>query len=265
MSDEEIKPNDGLPQDPTGEEILPKEKPKETPPAEDDSGVVKDDAGVEYVPKKAFDARIGKLTAEKKENAEAAELLKSIDSDPDIRQQFIEKYGLNKVPTKIDDLGKSKYQSTWAPYVNKQSKESQGAMREFEQALGPEIEQLVQRKLDKQQEAFEKEIVPLRTAFGEQHLEKFLGKVPEAKPYLPKIQKLMARNPNLSLEQAYGASAGSDMFKKGKDAQLKEVETRKIKLSKTPISKSGDGKQIKGSGKMNFDEGIRAALDQHRE
>ena len=121
---------------------------------------------------------------------------------------------------------------------------------------------MIQTEVNAAKQGFESQMTPLKQAIGDNALKDFIGKVPNAVNYLPQMHKLMGDNPKLSITAAYGASAVDDLFQKGKDAQLKESQDRQIKLSKTPITKEADGKQVKGSGKMSIEDGIRAAMNE---
>lgn len=258
MADEEIKSEEGAgatPEDIEAAKVAEEEKASKE--AEDE--VFKDAEGNEFVPRKAFDARVGKLTARAKENAEAAELLKAINDDPAVRKEFLSQYGQ---PEK-KEVTKEGYVSSWGPYVDGLPKESQDAMRKFEQGIGPDIKHMIQTEANKVRAEYDSKLQSIQEVIGEQELDKFVKAVPDAKSYLPQIHRLMADNEKLTVSQAYGAAASGDLFKKGMAAQKKESQDLKTKLLKTPVAKVGGGAQVKGSGKMSIDEGIQAAIDQH--
>ena len=234
---------------------VPKDNEGTTPASEGDEKepeVVKDESGNEFVPKKAFEARIARLTAQKNEGAKATEVLQMLRDNPDVRQQFIEELRGNQ---KRQEDPASKRSSAVSEYVSTLAEADRPAVRSFVKAIGSEIQDYVDGSLKSLKQELVESMSPLRRAIGEGAVEKFFSKIPEAAAYKEQIRDLLNDNPKLTLEQAFKVSAYDDRAKQSRVSVTKSLH---------PITKDGGGKATKVQYK-NVQEAAAAAYDSLKE
>ena len=216
---------------------------------------VKGEDGTEYVPRKAFEARIAKLTAQKHESADAASFLETIKNDPAARQQFVDALGVGK-PDGADQSGPTG-PNTWDSWLQKHPPEYQSHYREMAQALAPEFESFVEKFVG---DSIEKAISPLRRWVGDTEVTNFSQKVKNFGEFRPAVQGLMEKHPNLYIEQAYKLASYDSVFGRGRKVGQQTTQQRKVKIGGLP-PRGGPGGAPTGSGPMDLDAAVSKALD----
>ena len=231
---------------------------------EDDIETIKNDEGEEFVPKKAFLARVAKLTSQRHEEtdkaseaqsqaAKTSQLLNEIRSNPETRRQFAEAVA----PEAPKAPRENKFQTYMATVPQNQRESVQG----LSTAIISEVASFISDKLD----GMTKQIEPLRTALGKSAVDQFYATVKDAKQYEDKIADMMETGRAKNIADAYTLASHGDQFSKGKAVGGKDANLRNQKLGKTPVTGPGTStsKSLR-SGSMSLDDGIDDALKQKR-
>lgn len=215
-----------------------------------DIPTVKGEDGVEYIPKDAFDKRVGKLVGQRND---MRDFLEGIKSDPQQQQEFLEAIGAApKQPPKSEPI-RTELDEFLDPYP----KETQSFLRKYTSSFMPEIERFVNEKI-------EATMNPVRRYIGKTEIESFSGKVNDFQKYEEGITKRMSANSKLTLDEAYKLESYDDRFNQGKKSAGAKNQQKTDKQTRTPITgKTISGANTKRDGKMSIEDGITNAIAQH--
>lgn len=192
---------------------------------------VKDDEGNEYIPRKAFEARIAKLTAQKHDAV--GQLLEAVNSSPEAKQKILEALGVSGSADseQADDTGAPE-NSPFLQYLEKSvSKEYHDHYKGMADALYAEI-------TPRMQKMYMDALKPVLSYIGKQQVDNFEKSVPDYGKYAPKIQEMVASGRAKTLQDAYILASHDDKIKGVGASAVKSEKARVQKLASSPIRKS---------------------------
>lgn len=214
-----------------GQEAVEGQEVSEEAPEGDTEETVKDENGDEFVPRKAFEARIAKLTAQK-HNA-ISEFLTAAQTDPTVKAQLQEALGITPAATEAKDDGPD---PDVAPLMNFLEKNVSPEHREHYTQFGDALATTLSAKFERM---VEQRLNPMVQYIGKQEVSAFIRKYPDAKAILPKLQQMVtgeharARN----LEDAYTLATAKDRIKGAGASALNAEKARVQKIAGNPINK----------------------------
>lgn len=218
--------------------------------------------GKKFIPKEAFDKRLAKMAAQKNAAKEEAVngLLTELDSNPEFKQQFLERLGINPKEESGAEEAEADQASPFYQWVEQrlgQNPEYKALYTEMGQALASETQAWTQSYVKEQ---VQKAIAPIMRHIGETEVSSFSKQVKDFDRYKPAINKLMAEKPGLSLRDAYKLASYDDVIK-GRGASVTNKNQNKLK--NTPMTgKVGSNAKV-GSSKTAYgsiDEALRESF-----
>lgn len=216
---------------------------------------IKDEDGNEYIPRKAFEARLAKLTAQKHDTGNARDVvLEALRSDPTFKKEFMD--SLNIGGESAASSEESNEPSPFETFVAPLPKEHQAFYRGFAGAMASEVESYFKSQLD----AFKKEMIdPIKAHIGQEKLNNFAKSNKDFGKYQAKVAELMDSGRAKNVEDAFILASHADRIKQVHNAGAKEEQDRRQKLARAPIAGRGmsGGNQTRGNSKM----GLREALE----
>lgn len=222
---------------------------------DDDIEVVEKD-GSKFIPMKAFESRIAKLTAQKNE---ATSLLESIKNDPEARKEF-----LASLPKEESEVPNETKESTedaealvpWTNFISKLPPEHQSHYNEFVRALAPQFMSAVKQMIKEAN-------APFIQYVGKSEMTSFKSKVgAEFDKYKPQLAEKMRQHPTLSIEEAFELVSAKDRFNAGRMKGVKEVTTQKTKQNNPSISQGQANGQRSNKVYNDRSEAIRDAASE---
>jgi hypothetical protein len=212
---------------------------------------IKDEEGNEYIPRKAFEARIAKLTQQKHDARQ--QVLESLRSDPTFKKEFME--SLNLGDNRAESSEDTDEPTPFEKFVSPLPQEHQSFYRNMAGAIAQEFEGYLEGVLDK----FKQEhISPIMGWIGEEKVKTFSAANKDYAKYQSKIYDIMKNGRAKSIEDAYVLASYEDKMKGAQNVGAKGEAERRDKLTRTPISKSSAGGMATRNGKPF---GLREALE----
>lgn len=192
---------------------------------------VKDEEGNEFIPRKAFEARLAKLTAQKHDAA--SQVLEAIKSDPETRGQVLEALGID--PEVLSAPAKTGPQepTVFEDFLSKNVAPEQHA---FHKQYADSVFQTMLPHFEKM---LEERMKPVLSHIGKQEVNSFASKHPDYNKYAGKIRELIMSGRAKTPEDAYRIVTWDDKVRGAGAAALKTEKTRQTTLASTPIRKTG--------------------------
>jgi len=236
-------------QEPTQDEPAAPEAGAEevTPEASDDEALesVKDDNGEEFIPKKAFAARIAKLTAQKHNAVNDA--LKTILSDPEALEMIRKASGdpsqASDEAATMDPVEKNLPVLSWLDKHGVTDPASRAGNIAFVDAIGETLLPQLRAMVDEH-------FAPVMKYIGKQEVGSFVASHPDAKANLPELQKMISSGRARNLQDAYALAMFGKKVQGAGAAAVKANTARQAKINATPIRRAV-GNQVDTTGKPN--------------
>lgn len=207
---------------------------------EQESEFVKDSDGNEYIPKKAFEERLAKLTAQKYDAKSA--LLESIKSDPAAKAEIMAALGLNQTDN-TDQTKESSEPTMFQKWLAPLPPEHQAHYQGLVEAIAPDFESFVKEEI-------KNALAPYASYIGEQKVQSFAATNKDFGQYKSKIQEIMSSGRARTLEDAYVLASHEDKLK-GVSAAVRSSEDQRRQQMQAPSNgrpnQSGNFKQKPGS------------------
>lgn len=196
-----------------------------------DPDAVKDENGEEFIPKKVFEARLAKLTAQK-HNA-IQEFLSAAQSDPAVADKLLQSLGVQPsakaAETPKDDVAQNLPILSWLD-KNKIAPELRPHYMEWADAMGqtllPQLQAMVEERLS-----------PMLSYIGKQEVNSFTSTHPDAKGMMPQLQQIISSGRARTLADAYVLHTHAAKIKGAGVAAVKTEKARQAKLTSTPIKR----------------------------
>lgn len=201
---------------------------------------VKDEEGNEFIPRKAFESRIAKLTAQKHDAA--AQILESLKSNPEALQKFRSELGIpdSASSEKSDDLTPDT--SPFLSYLEKSvTKEHHDHYKGMAEAMYAEI-------TPRLREMWQAEMNPLLRYIGKQQVNQFKSSHADYPKYAAKIQEAITSGRARSIEDAYLLISHEDKVKGAGASAVKNEQNRQRKMN-TPIRRASGAQ---GNGQKKY-------------
>lgn len=212
-----------------GQEAAEGQEVSEEAPEGDTEETVKDENGDEFVPRKAFEARIAKLTAQK-HNA-ISEFLTAAQNDPTVKAQLQEALGITPAATEDKDDGPD---PDVAPLMNFLEKNVSPEHREHYTQFGDALATTLTAKMERM---VEKRLNPMVQYIGKQEVSSFTTRFPDAKQIMPKLQQMVSGGRARNLEDAYTLATAEARIKGAGASALNAEKARAQKIAGSPINK----------------------------
>lgn len=229
---------------------------------------VKDREGKEYIPKAAFDKRLGAEVAKRKK---AEEILEGIRNNPELRKQYLgeEKVSEKEAPAKTSEESSAPTSETYDPKMAmkpindwlsglSQTPEVQSFYKNQTEALLKTIEPQVVNYVNKAiSEALSKEVAPLKKNYGELTIREFAKTVPDFDKNRPQIEKI-AKEKNLPIPDAYKLFKYEEYAKQlasKNAAQARQQKAAQVPSAKRPTSFVGEAGES-----MDLDKALSYAV-----
>ena len=221
-------------QDEATDEVAPEEGQTDETPAvsdETDPDIVKDDTGAEFIPKKVFEARLAKLTAQKHNAVE--EFLAAAQSDPAVAEQLRQTLGVQSSAktdeTANGDVAPNLPVLSWLD-KNKIAPELRPHYIEWADVMGqtlmPQLQAMVEERLS-----------PMLSYIGKQEVSSFTRANPDAKAMMPQLQQMVSSGRARTLADAYVLHTHAAKLKGAGVAAVRSEKARQAKLVSTPIKR----------------------------
>ncbi len=187
---------------PTGESAAPAEHNPEA--NESSEEFVKDDEGNEYIPRKAFEARLAKM-AEQKHNAQAS-FIESIKSDPAVRQEFMQALGIQPQAAQPEADPTPKEPSAFDQWAASLPAEHQAHYRGLKDSFMAEVKSEMQAALDAV-------VSPILSHIGSEKISTFAKTNPDYDRYAPIVKEIILSGRAKNVEDAYILASHKDKIK----------------------------------------------------
>lgn len=209
---------------------------------------VKDDDGNEYIPRKAFEARIAKLSAQK--NDARSFLLESIKSDPSVKKELMQALGIEENPNSSGQNTRENDEPTrFEKWIAPMPPEHQAHYRGLVEALVPDFEAYVK-------ESIESALKPVLSHIGEEKIKTFSSTNKDFPRYQEKIHTLLSSGRAKTVEDAYILASHEDKLKQVSTSATRREENRQQTIQK-PISK---GSTSPGGPSQKKPQSLKEAL-----
>lgn len=219
------------------------------PGAEGESDAfVKDEDGNEYIPRKAFEERLAKLTQQKHDAR--TQVLESLRSDPTFKKEFMD--SLNLGGESAASSQESNEPSPFEQFLAPLPKEHQEHYRGFGKAIGAEFTPFVQQEI-------QKALAPIMAHIGEEKLRTFSQTNKDFGKYQENVRKIMSDGRAKTLEDAYILASHEDRLKAVHNAGAKEEVERRKKMASAPFNRSAGGGKASGPSKFGLREALQKA------
>ncbi len=212
---------------------------------------VKGEDGQEYIPRKAFEARLAKLTAQKNEGQTARELLESIKNDPVVRKEFME--SLNIGESRTNSSEESNEPTPFEKFLAPLPQEHQAHYRNMGQAFADEFKPFVESYVKEQ-------LGPIMGWIGQEKLRNFSQTNKDFGKYERDVAKIMQEGRARSVEDAYKLASFEDKMKSVFNAGQKGESERRNKIASVPSSgRNSGGVTVKGNKPMSLRDALNKA------
>lgn len=212
-----------------GQEVAEGQEGAAEAPEGETEEAVKDENGEEFIPRKAFDARIAKLTAQK-HNA-ISEFLTAAQNDPTVKAQLQEALGITPAATADKDDGPD---PDVAPLMNFLEKNVSPEHREHYTQFGDALATTLSAKFERM---VEQRLNPMVQYIGKQEVSAFTRQYPDAKAIMPKLQQMVSGGRARNLEDAYTLATAESRIKGAGASALNAEKARAQKIAGSPINR----------------------------
>jgi hypothetical protein len=212
---------------------------------EGDQEFVKDDDGNEYIPRKAFEARIAKLAAQKNDAKSA--FLEAVRNDPAVKKEFMD---ILKGEESAAASEQSDEPTPFEAFLSPLPPEHQAHYRNMGKALAAEFETFVQSSI-------EEAMAPVKSWIGQTKVESFEKTNKDFPKYRKQVADIMSAGRAKNIDDAYILASYHDRMKGASSVGAKQEQERREKMARIPSA----GRNIQGSQTtQKGPKGLKAVL-----
>lgn len=209
----------------------PEQPPQEGVESDEQIEFVKDDQGNEFVPRKALEARVAKLT-EQKHNA-INQFLESARNNPEVKQQLLEALGDQEPASSGQDVPESSEPTVFEGWLKENvTPEYHAHYKKMADALFNTIMPHFRREV-------ESKMGPVLSFMGKQQVDRFAASHPDYKKYQGEIHKAVQSGRFKTLEDAYKALSYDDKIKGAGASAIQSEKQRQSRLANNPVKRFG--------------------------